>query len=151
MIPSFEHASTSYKEDFVGTCFFATKFDTEKPFYFAIDCRSSEEKVLGQFPKAYALDPEVVTDGDSLTSLIDVLEPLRSTTHISIIGEQHFLAYDDSCIISTIPQVLVKNTLSGSSKNAEPKSSLEIRRRKSWKSANWFEKEKIESMRLQCS
>ncbi len=87
VVPSFENAVTQYKEDYVGTCFFVTKFDSEKPFYFAIDCRSSEEKLLGQFPKAYALDPEVVTDGDALTNLIMVLEPLRSSTHIAIIGK----------------------------------------------------------------
>jgi hypothetical protein len=82
---AFQRGAEAYA-DVVGTCFFVAKYNSGVPFYFAIDCRSAEEKLLGQFPKAFALDPEVVTDGESLTNITSFLEPLASTTHIAIIG-----------------------------------------------------------------
>lgn len=71
-------------------CFFLHKINQgtvlDSPVYFAIDCRSAEEQALGLFPKAYNVAPDVVTDGDGLTHLLQVLEPLKNSVHISIIG-----------------------------------------------------------------
>ncbi len=71
----------------IGYCFFISSLEEDPPFYFAIDCRSEEEKTLGQFPKAYPLDPEVLTDAEQMSSVMSVLESLGSSTHITIIGK----------------------------------------------------------------
>jgi len=58
------------------------------PFFFGIDCRSEDERRVGLFPKAYCLDPSLVTGGDSeqLSGLLDMLEPVAATVHICLIG-----------------------------------------------------------------
>ena len=60
--------------------------NANSPFFFGIDCRSEEERMLGLFPKAYCLDPSVLTDSEELTKLLDMLEPIASSVHICIIG-----------------------------------------------------------------
>jgi hypothetical protein len=62
----------------------------QHPFYFAIDCRKNDEKSIGIFPKAYLLDPDVIFDGEGLTGLLAVLEPISASTHICIIGKNSF-------------------------------------------------------------
>jgi hypothetical protein len=60
---------------------------THSPFFFGIDCRAEEERGLGLFPKAYCLDPSLVTDTEELSRLLDMLEPIASTVHICLIGD----------------------------------------------------------------
>lgn len=71
---------------FEKTTFFISKTGQENPFYFGIDCRTSEEKTIGLFPKAFCLDPEIITDSDALQDLLNTLDPIASSTHITIIG-----------------------------------------------------------------
>lgn len=72
--------------DRMGCCFFLTRGAADAPFFFGIDCRSEGERGLGLFPKAYAVDPDVITDGEALNDLMAVLQPLAATTHICVIG-----------------------------------------------------------------
>lgn len=71
-------------------CFFISsgsgQSNNNAPWYFAIDCRSAEEKQLGLFPKAYAIDQDLITDGEAMSHLLTVLAPLKNTVHIAIIG-----------------------------------------------------------------
>ena len=64
--------------------------NANSPFFFGIDCRSEEERALGLFPKAYCLDPSVLTDSEELSRLLDMLEPIASSVHICIIGNIRF-------------------------------------------------------------
>ena len=72
--------------------------NANSPFFFGIDCRSEEERLLGLFPKAYCLDPSVLTDSEELTKLLDMLEPIASSVHICIIGMHcMYCMYSDAC------------------------------------------------------
>jgi len=59
---------------------------SSSPFYFGIDCRTDLERSLGQFPKAFAIDPSSITDSDAILQLLDTLEPLVNSVHLCIIG-----------------------------------------------------------------
>eukprot|EP01038_Epipyxis_sp_PR26KG_P007641 gene7641-10401_t len=80
--------STNDHDDAPDTCFLTENRSSfsEKPFYFGIDCRTETEKQLGLFPKAYSMDPIILTDTEELTKLLQVIEPLSSTVHICLIG-----------------------------------------------------------------
>eukprot|EP01039_Chlorochromonas_danica_P005573 gene5572-6136_t len=80
------HVSSQSDSDRAGCCFFLSRGVIDAPFFFGIDCRSEEERQLGLFPKAYAVDPDIVTDGEALNNLMAMLAPLASTTHICLIG-----------------------------------------------------------------
>jgi len=81
---------TIYYETYqnLGYCFFISTLEKELPFYFAIDCRTEEEKSLGKFPKAFSVDPEILVDAEQISSILSVLESLGSSTHITIIGKR---------------------------------------------------------------
>ena len=51
-----------------------------------IDCRSVQERALGQFPKAYAFDPILLTDSDEIVKLLDMVETMAATAHLCLIG-----------------------------------------------------------------
>jgi hypothetical protein len=59
---------------------------TQTPFFFGIDCRSEAERRLGQFPKAFVMDPSSVTDPEQIAALLQVVEPMAASAHLCIIG-----------------------------------------------------------------
>jgi hypothetical protein len=66
----------------------SAKNSANHPFFFAIDCRSAEERELGQFPKAYAFDSMVSIDNpNDVTDLIKTVETLASAAHLCLIGK----------------------------------------------------------------
>jgi hypothetical protein len=88
-------------EDLV-LCFYSTAFNPAQEgipvvfpasslensvFYFGIDCRSVQERALGQFPKAYAFDPAGLADGDEVNKLLDMVETMAASAHLCLIGK----------------------------------------------------------------
>ena len=64
----------------------AAEEEENKPFYFGIDCRSDQERSLGQFPKAYAFDAAGLADGDEINKLLDMVETMAASAHLCLIG-----------------------------------------------------------------
>ena len=71
-----------------GACFPLPDERALQPFYFGLDCRSEAERVVGRFPKAFAVDPASISDSDCIAHLLSTLEPLLENQcfHFCIIG-----------------------------------------------------------------
>lgn len=69
--------------------------DENRPFYFGIDCRSTQERELGQFPKAYAFDPADLAEAEEVSKLLDMVETMAASAHLCLIGMcAYCLEYD---------------------------------------------------------
>lgn len=94
--------------------------DAQKPFFFGIDCRSEAEKRLGQFPKAFAMDPALLTDSEEVTKVLQVVEPMAASAHLCILGKRVKLVrwrLFQLCVSCAL-QALVRSTTGGSTSRA---------------------------------
>lgn len=56
-------------------------------FYFGVDCRTAQERALGQFPKAYAFDPSGLAEPEEVTKLLEMVETMAASAHLCLIGK----------------------------------------------------------------
>jgi hypothetical protein len=66
---------------------FPTEAFENRVFYFGVDCRSAQERSLGQFPKAYAFDPAGLAEPEEVTKLLEMVETMAASAHLCLIGK----------------------------------------------------------------
>ncbi|RQM30186.1 hypothetical protein B5M09_000314 [Aphanomyces astaci] len=84
---------------------------TEKIRYFVVDCRPQEYLEHGRIPTSFAFNSESLVDPAAFDSVMETLEPIKSSVHICIMGHGYARHANHMVKDLNIPKSLVADML----------------------------------------